>query len=300
MMFRGWLVLCAAISLAVAGCGDSETASSGITEPLRVANGQFFAGAFPAPAGGPAMAPPDTFKTSQIAQGFTGKKISGLTPDDSLSVALALNGLGHGYWVVPVGAPDALTDNLTWSATMDFSPDAPVGSQLLHMAAANSAGRFGPPVELHVDMLPLIPKGHVVASLSWSNNADLDLHLTSPSGKELDPKHPNTTAIADAGADAGLPLPGSGSLDRDSNAGCVSDGFRSENVIWDGEAGAPEAGLYVVRVDMFGACGVPAADFTFTLYVDGVPTLHRVGRLLDINEDGGGPGSGLFVTEFTL
>jgi hypothetical protein len=122
--------------------------------------------------------------------------------------------------------------------------------------------------------------------------------LTSPSGKELDPKHPSTTAIADAGADAGFPLPGFGTLDRDSNAACVSDGYRAENVVWDDEAGAPEAGLYVVRVDMFSACGAPSADFNFTLYVDGVATLHRVGRLLDINADGGGPG--LFVTEFTL
>lgn len=299
-MIRGGSVLaCVALALAAAACGNSESAASGVGEPLRVTNGQFFPGAFPAPqAGAPAVAPPDSFKTSQVPQGFSGKKISGLTPNDTSSVALDLSGLGQGYWVVPVGVPDALTDNLTWSATLDFARDIPLGDQLLHMAAANGAGHFGPPVELRLTMLPLIPTGHVVASLAWSNNADLDLHLTSPSGTVLDPKHPNTTPIADAGADAGLPLPGSGSLDRDSNAGCVSDGFRAENVVWDAEAGAPEAGRYQVRVDMFSACGVPSADFTFTLYVDGVSTLHRVGRLLDINADGGGPG--LFVTEFTL
>jgi hypothetical protein len=292
--------VCAALLLSSVGCGSSSAATSGAGEPLRVTNGQFFAGDFPAPSNGPAIAVPDTFKTNQIPQGFTGKKIAGLTPDNTLSVGLALKGLGHGYWIVPVGVPDALTDNLTWGATMDFARDIAVGDQSLHMAAADSEGHFGAPVELHLTMLPLIPSGHVVASLAWSNNADLDLHLTSPSGKELDPKHPNTTAIADAGADAGLPLPGFGTLDRDSNAGCVSDGFRAEDVVWDSEAGAPEPGTYVVRVDMFSACGVPAADFTFTLYVDGVATLQRVGRLLDINADGGGAGSGLFVAEFTL
>jgi hypothetical protein len=291
-----------ALALPAAGCGDSATASSGAAEPLRVTNGQFFAGDFPAPDGGPDIATPDTFRTSEIPAGFTGKKIGGLSPDNSLSVALALRGLSHGYWIVPMGVPDALTDNLTWQAVMDFSRTIPAGDQFLHLAAADRSGRFGAPKELHLTMLPLTPAGHVVASLSWGNNADLDLHLTGPSGKELDPKHPNSGELIDAGADAGLPLPGSGLLDRDSNAGCVSDGYRSENVVWDAEAGAPKPGTYLVRVDMFNACGVPAADFVFDLYIDGQPQpdQHRVGRLLDTDADGGGPGSGLFVSEFTL
>ena len=79
----------------------------------------------------------------------------------------------------------------------------------------------------------------------------------------------------------------------DSNASCVQDGYRMENVVW---SDAPEVGTYVVNVDMFSACGAPAATFSFSLYVDGQEIVHKVGRLLDIDADSGGPG--LFVTEF--
>jgi hypothetical protein len=295
-------VLIWCIALVATGCGNSATASSGAAEPLRVTGGQFFEGAFPAPTGGPNVEVPDTVRTSVVAAGFTGKKIGGLTPADSLSVALALQGLGHGYWVIPVGSPDPLSNELTWTAVLDFGHDIPAGDQLLLLAAANRDGHFGRSVSQHLTVLPIRPTGHVVASLRWGNNADLDLHIVSPSGKEEDPKHPNTGDLIDAGADAGLPPEGSGKLDLDSNAGCVIDGYRNENVVWEADAGAPEPGTYVVRVDLFSACGQPAADFVFDLYIDGQPQpdQHKVGRLLDIQADGGGPGSGLFVTEFTL
>jgi hypothetical protein len=299
------LPVCGALlALASAACGNSATASSGMGEPLRVSNGQFFEGDFPSSSNGPAIEKPDSFRTTVVPAGITGKKIGGLTPNDSLSVAIALAGLGHGYWVVPVGAPDALVPELRWDATFDFARDVPAGDQKLILAAANRSGNFGAPVLQPLTVLPLRPAGHVVASLTWGNDSDLDLHIVGPSGKEVDPKHPNTGGLIDAGDDLGKPSPGSGTLDRDSNAGCVIDGYRNENVVWsdDPDAGAPEPGLYVVRVDMFSACGRAATDFVFDLYIDGqpVPEQHKAGRLLDINADGGGPGAGLFVTEFSL
>jgi hypothetical protein len=295
------LALCA-VSIAAIGCGTSASATSGANEPIRVTNGQFFEGEFPAPSGGPDIDFPNAVRTSTVTAGFVGKKIGGLTPVSSLSVALALKGLGHGYWVVPVGSPDPLSDELGWSATLNFSSTVPAGAQLLSVAAADRAGNFGNPREQPLNILSLRPTGHVVASLTWGNDSDLDLHIVAPSGKELDPKHPNTGELIDAGADAGQPEPGSGTLDRDSNGGCVIDSYRNENVVWDGDAGPPEPGTYLVRVDMFSACGQPSSVFVFDLYIDGVaePDQHKVGRLLATDADGGGPGSGLFVTEFTL
>jgi hypothetical protein len=136
-----------------------------------------------------------------------------------------------------------------------------------------------------------VPTGHVVASLTWGIDADLDLHIVSPSGKELSPKHPNTIA-SDSN---GKPVAGSGLLDHDSLAGCIPDGLRTENVVW---GDAPEAGAYTVYVDLFSACGKPAANFKFSLLVDGQSVLEKAGRLLDIDADGGAS-SGLFVTQFT-
>jgi hypothetical protein len=134
-----------------------------------------------------------------------------------------------------------------------------------------------------------------VASLEWTNRADLDIHIVSPSGKEIDPKHPNTGVVPKQGIPENG-IPGSGHLDHDSNAACVQDGVRRENVVWQD---APEPGVYVVRVDMFNACSEPAANFAFSLYFSGQRILKQAGRLLDIDADGGGPGSGLFVAYFT-
>jgi hypothetical protein len=51
---------------------------------------------------------------------------------------------------------------------------------------------------------------------------------------------------------------------------------------------------------MFDACNQSYANFKVTLYVQGVEQFKRVGRLLSMDADGGGPGSGLFVADIQL
>lgn len=281
------------LSLIVLCSCSSESASSGLGEPLRVTNGQFFSGAFPEThADGPSLSQV-TLRTAQFLAGSPAKTISGDAADGAQSVAVALQNLGSGYWIVPVGAPDPNTPGMfAWAAVCDFSRELPEGFKNISLAASDSNGKFGPLTSQKISIKSLIPTGHVVASLTWGADADLDLHLTSPSGKELYPKKPNTI-----GSDEnGKPLPGSGLLDRDSLAACIPDGVRTENVVF---ADAPEPGVYNVRVDLFSACKQPAVTFKFTLYVDGKSVLEQVGRLLDVNADAGGALSGLFVTEFT-
>ena len=79
-----------------------------------------------------------------------------------------------------------------------------------------------------------------------------------------------------ANPDGSLP-PGTGVLDRDSNAACVEDGVREEDVVF---ADAPAEGTYLVRVDMASACGAPSADFVLTERVDGKVMDTVKGRLL--------------------
>ncbi len=295
------LIGCAALALSVVGCGDSESAQSGAREALRVSNGQFFPGDLPAANGGPAIDGPDGVRNTVVAAGFTGKKIAGLAPLGSYAVAMTFKDLDQGYWVVPVGSPDPLTGELSYSANCDFSRDIPAGDHQMSLAAIDTGGHFGRALGLNFTMLPFVPDGSVVARLEWNNDADVDLHIVGPSGKELDPKHPNSgTLDKDGNAPAG-----SGTLDRDSNANCVADGYRSEDVVWTDnpdttEVETPGPGTYVVRADMFNACGRPATTFVFKLFVGGELVKQQAGRLLDIDADGGGPGSGLFVTEFTL
>ena len=286
------LTWCLLPVLALCGC-SSESAGSGLGEPMRVTNGQFFPGAFPtAHEAGPEVSQLSIRNTEFLA-GTPSKSITGDAASGAQSIALSLQDLSSGYWIVPVGAPDPMTPGaFVWGASCDFSRDIPAGFQNLLLAASDENGNFGPLTTQKLNIKSLLPTGHVVASLTWGVDADLDLHLVSPSGKELFPKRPNTIESDESG----MPVPGSGLLDRDSVAGCVPDGARTENVVW---TDAPEPGLYVVRVDMFNACSKPSATFKFSLYVDGVSVLERNGRLLDIDADGGGAGSGLFVTEFT-
>lgn len=288
------------LACGVIGCGDSESANSGLNEPLTVSNGQFFEGGYPADQGGPAVTSTSGFRSTIIPAGTVAKSIGGNAAEGALSVAVKLDGLGTGYWVAPVGAPDQETKGeLTWKMVCNFAHDLPAGPQRLLFAAANRDGKFGAQRVLDVTSTPFLPQGHVVASLTWGNDADLDLHLISPSGKELDPKHLNTTAIDE---DTMAPLPGGGTLDRDSLANCVPDGRRNENVVWASDAAEPpEPGTYTVMVHSFNSCGRPATSFVFDLYIDGKPveSEHQAGVLLDVDADNGS-GPGLYVTQFTL
>jgi hypothetical protein len=283
-----------AFSLAFYGCSDSQSAPSGIAEPLRVSNAQFFPGSFPSSNPTGPQISQLSVKNSEFVAGTDGKVIAGLAGAGSQSVALALQGMGSGFWVMPVGAPDLQEPGtFSWSATCDFAHDLPEGITPLQIAASDSSGQFGPITIESLNIHSIIPEGHVVASLTWGVNADLDIHLVTPSGKELYYKHPNSGDV-----DAGVPDPGSGLLDRDSLASCIPDGLRTEDVIWpDGDD--PDPGKYTVRVDMFSACSQPAASFVFTLSVDGSEVQRKTGRLLAIDADGGGPGSGLYITQFT-
>jgi hypothetical protein len=292
------LLACLLLAAPVVACGSSVADLSGAGEPLQVelaSHGQFFEGAFPSDQGGPAVASIAS-KNNAIRAGEVGKNLSGTVQSSPHALALAFHGLGHGYWVVPVGAQDPISMGYSWSALTDFSRALPAGPQTLDFAAGDGSGKFGPVSQLDVQVAPFIPTGHVVASLIWGNNADLDLHVVSPTGEELDPKHVNT-ALSDAGADQGQPLAGNGTLDRDSNADCVLDSWRAEDVVWPMTI---EPGTYLFRVDMFSACGVPSANFRLTLYVDGTPVLDESGRLLDVDADGGGLGSGLYVGSYTF
>jgi hypothetical protein len=274
------------------GCGDSQSAPSGLDEPVRIVGGQFIEGSFPESHDSGPPVSTISIRNLELLEGASGKSVTGLAGAGALSVAIALQGLGHGYWVVPVGGEDLVAPGFfDWGASLSFATDVPGPSPALVFAAADSSDQFGPATTQSLFLKSLVPMGHVVASLTWGVDADLDLHLIAPNGKELSPKHPNTIS-SDAN---GKPVAGSGLLDHDSLAACVPDGLRTENVVW---ADAPLAGAYSVYADMFSACGKPAANFKFSLLVDGQSVLEKAGRLLDIDADGG-QSSGLFVTQFT-
>ena len=215
--------------------GLRRSAKSGANEPLTRQQWAVLRGQLPLRPGRARITSTAGIRSTIIPAGTVAKSISGNAAEGALSVAVALDGLSSGYWVTPVGPPDQDTKGeLTWKVICNFAHDLPAGPQKLRFAAANRDGTFGAQRLLDVTTTPFVPEGNVVASLSWGNDADVDLHLISPSGKELDPKHISTTEIDE---DTKLPLPGGGTLDRDSIANCVPDGRRRRT--WSGRATRP-------------------------------------------------------------
>jgi hypothetical protein len=251
-------IVCAA--LLTAGC-DGASQDPGLRALLRVANAQFVPGAPPTESGGPAIL---TFNNSSnlIRPGQRSKPLSGIVPRGTTGVAIYLDG-DAGYWVVTPGAedPTALLQ-LGFAATLSFSPALTPGPYTLVGRAIDASGNVGPPSTAMLTAMSTTPSGTLVVSLTWAQEADLDLHLVTPDGTDIWAKNINSHEPPKPGDP---PDPNGwtqgGILDFDSNANCIIDGRRQEDVYW---MAPPPSGHYIVRVDAFSLCGEPQADWAVT------------------------------------
>ena len=285
----------------LAACGStSEPAPSGLAEPLRVrftpaqtnavVLAPFFPGPLPIGPDGPTI--PNVLNSqSAVVAGELGKALAGTVQDSATGIAFKLADLGTGFWVAPSLLADRAEPNtLQFKVALDFDKDIPQGQRQLQMSAVDSTGRHGPLREIPLYFGASQPSGAAVASLTWDSNADLDLQIVTPTGT-IDAKHVSAGSFVDGGF-----APGSGVLDRDSNASCVPDGKRQEDVVW---SDTPTPGLYQVKVDMFSACGEAATNFVFKLYVSNELQTSLPGQLLSIDADNGvGPGLAITNVQF--
>jgi hypothetical protein len=308
------------------GCWSGTPASLGLDEPIRVRGATFETGDLPGArpltdrevdAGVP-LAPPHVTTVNSLNNvlrpGEVGKSLNGGVTDDADAVAIRFVDIGSGYWVIPAAGPDpSKPGELTWSMSLDVAESAPKGLHKLLFAGIDKAGHAGTQNELDfcIDSAvpdnenacdPTIEPPFAVISLTWDTNADLDLELVTPDGKVVDPKHPTTATETDAGPAVNPAI--DGVIDRDSNRGCVIDGFRREDAVFQSH---PRNGQYLVYVNMFAACGQPAARFEVTLSLAEkhgdhyalVPALTAGGELV-AQDQNGGAALGLFVTQFSF
>lgn len=307
------------LAVALAAC-SGESLTAGFEEPLRVQGAQFLQGELPgAPpltldelrAGVPPAPPfptPPEVSGRIVSPADTGFTVLGRASTDSYAVGFQIAGLGSGYWVLPVSAPDPVNaGELTWRALLDFHPALPPGLQQLRVAAFDAQGNAGTQRELELcvrspssDNLnacdPSLEPPALVVSLSWSNRADLDLALRAPDGSIVDRGSPRGNGPGTAGAQ----------LERDSGLGCHAPGVQRENIVW---AVRPPPGVYQIYVNLYEACGETAAPFRVTTYeaepseIEGelrqVETSSIAGVLLELQANGGALG-GLHVTELAL
>ena len=293
----GWLLL-----------GACTEANSGVHQPFRVRGAQFIAGELP---GAPAIpeAPFEPRITAldtanlNVFQGQGNKAFSGRAQASASAVAVRLAGAGDGYWVLPTGAPDTATGELSFAFNADFDLSLAPGRHVLRVVAIDDQGAGGDQLELSLCVTGRVPDNgsacsadktppHAVISLQWDANADLDLQVIGPDGVRIGGK---------MAAQSGAEQPAK--LDRDSNANCQIDGLRTENVVWPEEA---PLGLYSVYVNLFDACKQPSVRFSVDVLTwDGDPEsllqrkLRKTGELLDSAAQPTAD-RGLFVTQVSF
>lgn len=147
-------------------------------------------------------------------------------------------------------------------------------------AAAGIAAELGPPTAHDYAVVP-VGTGSLQISLSWTQSADVDLHVVEPGGEEI--FFNNRTSETD------------GTLDLDSNRACRIDGINNENVTWG--SNQPPAGAYIVRVNTWDSCGQDPVDYVLTITIDGTP-LPPVSGTLEGHGDNGAEGAGQEVASF--
>jgi hypothetical protein len=319
----GALVVVALEPLAVIAC-DGQPAARGVDEPMLVRGGQFIAGDLPGtepPDAGPDAAPlPVTslavtgaILASQFVVPGGDKVISGHASGLASSVGVRFADLGTGYWVVPtLGADPTFQGQRGFMFNADFSPNNPPGSHPLQFTAFDDQGHAGRkfstplcvlgriPDNLH-ECDPMAPLPAAVITLQWDANFDVDLHVLTPDGLDVNPKTPFGVPI-----EAGTRPPSTAPrIDRDSLGGCVPDGLRQEDLIFQNPM---PPGLYEIYADPFASCGQPAVRFKLTIYQSSgtcpacqlAPATPPVSGELLASQVTGGNSTGLFVKELRI
>jgi hypothetical protein len=236
-----------------------------------------------------------------IQTNFTARQIVGELESHATAIAIGLEG-DVGYWLLAAGIPlNSAPTSPTFAAMYRLAKNVVPGPKRFVFRAIDGSGHFGPATFRSFNALEVPPpSGRLVVSLAWNNGADLDLHVLLPTGVEIFKR--NATEYERPPPSAGPVNPNGpfdgGFLDRDSNARCVFDGRRAENVIWQE---APPKGHYVVRVDTFSLCGVPTAYWNVEAKLEGV----SVGRATGIATDNDvrfehNRGGGVLALEFDV
>jgi hypothetical protein len=321
------MVTCAAM-VAGAAC-DGQKALSGIGEPFQVVGGQFIEGDLPgtppqmisAEAGIP-TGPRITnisFNSQLVSTGAAGKSVSGRATGAS-SVGARFPDMGTGYWIVPIAEPDSqFPGENAFRFSANFDPGDPPGLHNLRFVAIDAQGRGGVqsevslciagriPDNLH-SCIPDAPPPAAVITLQWDTNFDLDLHVVTPSGVDINPKaplaQPPDGGVIDPGLLASFAHGKLARIDRDSLGACIPDGLRQEDLVFPDP---PLGGLYTIYVDPFAACGQSAARFEVSIYqISGVcpacalkRTFTQAGELL-ASEMSAGASTGLRIATYSF
>jgi hypothetical protein len=150
-----------------------------------------------------------------------------------------------------------VTTNVNGPGYIDVTP----GSN--GTATAQTTTTTSPPVTSPTGQV--LGRGDVQATLSWTGDCDLDLHVTDPSGTEIYYGNPTSTT--------------GGQLDVDDIPVAGATGNHIENVFWP-TGGAPR-GSYSAFVRNLGGTVSSSCPYTLDIYVNGTRTAGNSGSLVD-------------------
>lgn len=159
--------------------------------------------------------------------------------------------------VVDFSLDDLLSDDvITRPPGTKPVPPAPTPTptpEVTAVAPTPTAQATAPPSSDDLDPGIELQSGDVQVTLLWEGLADLDLHVTDPTGAEISFSSPTVAS--------------GGQLDRDDGLACPGAGVKAENVFWP-EAGAPP-GDYAAWVVGYDLCGGPDQSFALEIRVGG-------------------------------
>jgi len=317
------LALLALVASGVTACSDASS-DPGLNALFRLSGTgvQYVPGGLgtePAADTPTVLAP--NLSTNIVFPGASDRPLSG-SALGSTAVLIGLEG-DIGHWIAPTGLPDTEVEGaFDFQARFSMSPLLPLDppDRMIVFRAVDAEGQVGPPLSqpikvkvlasplgISLDGLPL------VITLQWDTEADLDLKVRIPNA--ANPMVPIDVWTKHRVA---LPTPGPadppytddqvakvGQLDYDSNANCVIDGLRQEDVAFQEASPSPKAapsGTYEVRVDATSLCGQPTARWHAYAIANGTDLLGEAyGQALDIDTQGShGPATGTLAFSFMV
>ena len=212
---------------------------------------------------------------------------------DVSDILVGFEGYGQ-HFIIPITSIQnkktlrPIRQTFSGDQTLAFMLTLPMGSIVnasritMLMRIRSNVGELGP-----IQMIPiktaLLRIGTLQIGLSWEVEVDLDLHVVDPNEEEI---YYGDRSSSGQG----------GTLDLDSNPNCTIDQIRNENVYYEDAL----SGQYVVRVDLFAACGV-TGQINFQVFLDGCNISQTLtGTFLPSEEDSGKQGSGRVILEFVV
>lgn len=289
-----------ATALLLVGCeAPASEIGLGLGLQVRVADAQLQRDVLPPDRGGPAVSQVLTPQV-EVRRGDATVELGGRLARGGVSLLVHAQGDPHHWQVAPAGFDFVISDELLWSAQLEFSHAIATSTLPLELQAVDEEGRTGPITQTTFVIAQDVPPSELLVSLAWDAPVDLDLHVELPDGVIVGAK--NTNAFE--------PIPGmippedgatlGGYHDYDSNQQCTLDLRNRENVVW--QVPAP-SGRYRVYAELFSACDAAAVNFEVTSQ-RGEETLERASGTMyafDAREharDGEAPG--LLVLEFEV